>query len=164
MPTEHMPCYIRVLPSQCPEIAFKCKACCGSPGLGNTLSSSTSWFFFQPGALSDWISSGFITFLPDFCSPGLWEPADREFLDTSYIARNLPIEPTHTWQKLKLTGTKWQISGFFFLCSFNYQKLPFYSFIPLYSFSTTFLSPGQVLGCAELQVSPLHRRWGRFFS
>lgn len=108
---ERMPCYMLGLPSQHPEIALKCKVCCGSSGLGNTLSYSTSSFLF-PTRSPVWLDLDFIfTFLQDFCSPGLWEPDDWEFLDTS---KEPAYWTTHTWQNLKSTGTKLQILWIFF--------------------------------------------------
>lgn len=66
--------------------------------------------------------------------------------------------------KFEVNRNKITNSVDFFLYSFNYQKFLFKKIIyPLYSFFTTFLSNEEVLWYTELQVSPLHRRQGRFF-
>lgn len=76
-------------------------------------------FFFQPGFLLVWIRVGSLHFSGISAVQACESQLVRNFR-YSYIARNLPIEPTHTWQKLKSTGSKWQILslGVFFLYSF----------------------------------------------
>lgn len=89
-------------------------------------------FLFQAGFLFVWIWVRSLHFSGISAVHACESQLVRSFR-CNYIARNLPIELTHTWQKLKLTGSKWQILGVgvFFLYSFIHYILSLQLFCQL---------------------------------
>lgn len=144
---EHMPCYIPVLPSQHQEIAFKCKVCCGSPGLGNTPPSLTSSFFFSQEpcltafGIQLYISPGFLRSRPVRAS---WSGVFRYKLHGKE-----PAYWTNTdLSKNEVNRNKMTNSGGFFPLFIQLPEIPFLFIYPLYSLSTAFLTPGEVCWAA----------------